>query len=162
MIAWLDRFLNRVLLLLFGVMGLIAILKVMSEPRTPNYREIGMDTSALMSVMRPHCYRVPDTLAFMRACADVPVGETGVACPVEAPDWVRYRPLTKQMADLLVTQLEARQVSAECQALQRDPFEGLSPEERNLSWSELQQRRLELEAEIAAQEESDDSDHVSP
>ena len=62
------------------------------------------------------------------------------------------------MADLIVEQLEARQASAECQSLARDPFEGLTAEERNMSWSELQQRRLELQAEMEAAEENETDD----
>ena len=158
MIEWLDRFLNRIIFLLIGVAGLIAIFQAMSSPRPPSIRELSVDTSALMSVMMPSCSRVEDTLTFMRSCADVPEGETGVACPLEAPEWVRFRPETSTMADLLVEQLEARQASAECQALARDPFEGLTAEERNMSWSELQQRRLELQAEIEAAEENETDD----
>ncbi len=156
MIEWLDRFLNRIIFLLIGVAGLIAMFQAMSSPRPPSMRDIAVDSSALMSVMNPSCYRVDATLAFMRACADVPEGETGVACPFEAPEWVRFRPQTNAMADLLVEQLEARQQSAECQALLRDPFEGLTTEERNMSWSELQQRRLELQAEIEARDAADE------
>ncbi len=161
MIEWLDRFLNRIIFLLIGVAGLIAMFQAMSSPRPPPIRELGFDGSALMSVMNPSCYRVEETLAFVRACADVPEGEAGVACPLEAPEWVRFRPETSTMADLLVEQLEARQASDECQALARDPFEGLTAEERNMSWSELQQRRLELQAEIEAAEETADANAAS-
>ena len=158
MILWLDRFLNRVILLLLGVIVLVAIFKSMDSPRQSSIRNLGLDTSAIMSVMDPGCYRVEDTLAFMRACADVPEGETAAVCPAEAPDWVRYRPLTKSMADVLVSQLEARERSAECRAFLSDPFEGLTDEERNMSWSELQQHRLELQAEIEAAEETENDD----
>ena len=113
MIEWLDRFLNRIIFLLIGVAGLIAMFQAMSSPRPPPIRELGLDSSALLSVMNPSCYRVAETLAFVRACADVPEGETGVACPLEAPEWVRFRPETSTMADLLVEQLEHERAAAE-------------------------------------------------
>lgn len=152
MVSTIDRWLNRLILILLGVMFILAIFKSADRP-APTRKYNGVpDASGLISLMNTPCYQLEERLAFLRACK-VDEGEDvdgGIKCPSVAPNGVNYVPATKTMADLLIKQLEDRQTSYACEGFNSDPVLNdpaktgvLDAENPGLGWAEHQKQILE-------------------
>jgi hypothetical protein len=165
-----DKWLNRLILILLGVLIVLSVLKGLDEPPKRRWYQGMPDANGLISLMNTPCYQLNERLAYLRACVreerDTPPDETD--CPAEMPSGMTYEPNTTTMAELLIKQLEDRQTSYACVGFNtditlNDPAKTgvLDPENPDASWAKHQKQildQLEKSREITEQlkEEAND------